>query len=173
MKTEQQLDQALQSLPLEIQPPRDLWPELAARIAETPQLPAPNRPKYWHYATAASLVAALIWQIASPWQASEATAPQKLVHEITEVDVLAPFAVSDLRREFEIEKSKQLANLRVIPQEFADYQRQLAIWQQAGQQVERALQLQPDDPKLIRKLTKIQQQQIDYINRMVQVGQLS
>lgn len=177
MKTEQQLDDALQSLPNEVQPQRDLWPELAARIATTPQWQEPKRVKYWPYAIAASLVVALIWQLASPWQQMDATSTPNLVQQQNEVvDTVineVPLDVRSLRRQFELEKSKQLASLRVIPQEFADYQRQLAIWQQASQQVELALQLQPDDPKLIRKLTRIQQQQIQYIHRMVQVGQLS
>jgi hypothetical protein len=42
MKTEQELQQQIDKLPAEIAPPRDLWPELAARLAQTPQQAVEN-----------------------------------------------------------------------------------------------------------------------------------
>ncbi len=46
MKTEQQLQAQIDALAKEIEPARDLWPELAARLATTPQqkegLPLPE-----------------------------------------------------------------------------------------------------------------------------------
>jgi hypothetical protein len=85
---------------------------------------------------------------------------------------LSPVAAT-LLSEFEREKSRQLAQLTQVPIEFADFQRQLDIWQQASAQVTLALEFQPDDPKLLKQLTRIQQQQIHYISRLVRMGQMS
>jgi ABC-type uncharacterized transport system ATPase subunit len=75
--------------------------------------------------------------------------------------------------DFEREKSRQLAQVTIVPSEFADFQRQLDIWQHATSQVALALEFRPDDPKLIKQLTRLQQQQIQYISRLVHVGQMS
>jgi hypothetical protein len=71
MKTEQDLQQRLAQLPDSIEPPRDLWPELAARLAQTPQLTpvevAPPSTKVqtgWWLAAAA----AVLFTVWAPWQ---------------------------------------------------------------------------------------------------------
>lgn len=180
---EQQLEQALQNLPLEIQPSRDLWPELSARLAVTAQHvdePQPEQPKgrFWH-AIAAALVLSLLWPL---WQGLNSDT-EMLASNTTETPFvdnqtlamsqnLSPVAAT-LLSEFEREKSRQLAQLTQVPIEFADFQRQLDIWQQASAQVTLALEFQPDDPKLLKQLTRIQQQQIHYISRLVRMGQMS
>ena len=139
---EQQLEQALQNLPLEIQPSRDLWPELSARLAVTAQQvdePQPEQPKgrFWH-AIAAALVLSLLWPL---WQGLNSDT-EMLASNTTETPFvdnqtlamsqnLSPVAAT-LLSEFEREKSRQLAQLTQVPIEFADFQRQLDIWQQAS-----------------------------------------
>lgn len=180
---EQQLEQALQELPLEILPSRDLWPELSARLAVTeqqaaqPLLEQPKR-RYWP-AIAAAVMLGLMWPL---WQginnnedmlasASQSAEPQVSLSAMNSKN-LSPVA-STLLTEFEREKSRQLAQVTVVPSEFADFQRQLDIWHQATAQVAFALEFQPDDPKLLKQLTRLQQQQIQYISRLVRVGQMS
>ncbi len=187
MKTDQQLEhqleQALQNLPLEIQPSRDLWPDLSARLAVTAQQvdkQQPEQPKrrFW-YAIAAALVLSLVWPL---WQGLHSDAellasnttetPFVDNHNLAMSQNLSPVATA-LLSEFEREKSRQLAQLTQVPIEFADFQRQLDIWQQATSQVALALEFSPDDPKLIKQLTRLQQQQIQYISRLVRIGQIS
>lgn len=183
MKTEQQLEQQLQQalnqLPREIQPSRDLWPELSARLDATPQLSAAPKRRYWP-AIAAAVMLSLMWPL---WQGvqsnnaglitkSKPSAEAKLRLTSTAEKGLNPVA-SSLISDFEREKSRQLAQVTFVPSEFADFQRQLDIWQQATSQVALALEFRPDDPKLIKQLTRLQQQQIQYISRLVRVGQMS
>lgn len=183
MKTEQQLEQQLQQalnqLPREIQPSRDLWPELSARLEATPQLSAAPKRRYWP-AIAAAVMLSLMWPL---WQGvqnnnaglitkSKPSAEGKLRLTLTAEKGFNPVA-SSLISDFEREKSRQLAQVTFVPSEFADFQRQLDIWQQATSQVALALEFRPDDPKLIKQLTRLQQQQIQYISRLVRVGQMS
>lgn len=179
MKTDQQLEQALQNLPREIQPSRDLWPELSARLAVTEQQ-QPELPKrrYWPAVAAAVMLGCMwpLWQgmntdesiVASTSPQSEQEAGLSLTSSKNLSSVAATLLI-----EFEREKSRQLAQVTHVPSEFADFQRQLDIWHQATAQVALALEFQPDDPKLLKQLTRLQQQQIHYISRLVQVGQMS
>ena len=184
MKTEQQLQQALNQLPREIQPSRDLWPELSARLDATPQLSVAPKRRYWKRrywpAIAAAVMLSLMWPL---WQGvqsnnaglitkSKPSAEGKLRLTLTAEKGFNPVA-SSLISDFEREKSRQLAQVTFVPSEFADFQRQLDIWQQATSQVALALEFRPDDPKLIKQLTRLQQQQIQYISRLVRVGQMS
>jgi hypothetical protein len=179
MKTDQQLDQAINNLPLEVQPSRDLWPELSARLAVTAQQ-QPEQPKRRYWPTiAAAVMLGLMWPLWQGMQADEeilASASQQAEPQVSQSSAplpnLSPVA-STLLIEFEREKSRQLAQVTMVPSEFADFQRQLDIWQQATAQVTLALEFQPDEPKLLKQLTRLQQQQIHYISRLVQFGQMS
>lgn len=105
MKTEQDLQQRLATLPDSIEPQRDLWPELAARLAQTPQqvaeplpssadtaLPATQQTGWWLAAAAAVLFT--VW---APWQQSEnmpdvavnADEKQQLVSNVGDLNVSA------------------------------------------------------------------------------------
>ena len=60
-----------------------------------------------------------------------------------------------------------------MPEGFTDWPRQLLIWDKAQQQIELALQFQPDDQKLIQQLQRIQQQQLSYIAKLVKTSELT
>lgn len=187
MKTDQQLEhqleQALQDLPREIQPNRDLWPELSARLAVSKQqpvepLPASPKRRYWQ-AIAAAVILGLTLPLWLGLQTREeilVSATQSVAPQVDPIvghsKHLTPLA-STLFSEFEREKARQLAQIKIVPSEFSDFQRQLDIWDRASAQVALALEFQPDDPKLLKQLTRLQQQQIQYISRLVRVGQMS
>jgi hypothetical protein len=192
MKTEQDLQQRLAQLPDSIEPPRDLWPELAARLAQTPQLTpvevAPPSTKVqtgWWLAAAA----AVLFTVWAPWQQS---GDQPLVAQIdpqTQPDqqqVSLPdleYTVSAARvratsetqwrlsSEFEQQRALQLAQINQVPDVYQDWKQQLQIWKQATNLVLLALQYQPDEPGLLRQLSRLQQQELAYLQKVVLADQ--
>lgn len=194
MKTEQELQAQIDALAKDIEPQRDLWPELAARIATTAQqqVPAPQHPQvavvpgalqnkssawyWWSGATAAAvLLSLLIWP-----QAPDGT---QLAHQNTAQPVVAltgsesaDTAVQitkvqwQLTSDFDTQRAAMLAQINAVPEFYPDWQQQLAIWQQARQQVLLALSYQPDEPELLLQLNKLQQQQIHYLQKLVSNG---
>lgn len=166
---EQSLDRLIAELPAEIAPTRDLWPQIASQIAQTKQdeaqPTAQPRRHFWHLAAASVLIALLVSLLMVP------TPEVELVK--AEPAPAQRLLVAQLITEFEREKSRQLATLTQVPTEFADFERQLKIWQRACAQVEMALANQPDDIRLLKKLTRLQQQQLHYLNKVTRVSQLS
>ena len=168
---EQQLELTLQRLDSNIQPERDLWPEIAARLdaqenersagieaagieAEVVAVTQHNRPGLLGLASAAAvvLVALVGWQMAvlpSPAQRSAAMPSAELM----------------LLQVYEQQKARQLAQVMAIAEGFDNWQQQLSIWDQAIAQVRRALQIYPDEPQLLAQLQQLYQQQLAYIER--------
>lgn len=146
---EQQLGQALQQLKRDIQPDRDLWPAIAAKL--TPH--APQR-RLIHLASAAALLLVVLlgWQVAIlPGPAQRAAA--------------LPSAELMLLQVYEQQKARQLGQIVAIAEGFDNWQQQLTIWDQAIAQVRQALQIYPDEPQLLAQLKLLYQQQLAYINR--------
>lgn len=203
MKTEQDLQQRLAALPDSIEPPRDLWPELAARLAQTPQQSVAQRPVKnektqtgWWLAAAA----AVMFTVWAPWQQSAdqpvlAQHGQQAQHQ-QQVDGLsgtesaagaADSAYRDgvvtgrvsatsetqwrLSSEFEQQRALQLAQITHVPEIYQDWKQQLQIWKQATNLVLLALQYQPDEPGLLRQLSKLQQQELAYLQKVVLADQ--
>ncbi|KKO45339.1 hypothetical protein WG68_11500 [Arsukibacterium ikkense] len=158
---EQQLEQALHQLDNEISPQRDLWPGIAARLqnhvtACPEQAPATQRAKSkWQSPASAAaivLVALLGWQFATLAPPAQHTAAM-------------PSAELQLLQVFEQQKARQLAQIVAIADGFDNWQQQLIIWDQAIAQVRQALQLYPDEPRLLAQLQQLYQQQLAYIER--------
>lgn len=178
------LAQRLEHLPQQIKPAQDLWPELAALLAATPQqthveqivpdasqVSAATR---WWYGLAASLLLSLLtW-----WQWPQISQPDEIITAAAEIEsremvitVTAHAAIPStwqLMLPFETEKARLLAQLTSVPAEYGNWRWQLAIWQQASQQILQALQYQPQAPTLLRQLQQIQQQQLTYLHKLVQ-----
>ncbi|SNY45075.1 hypothetical protein SAMN06297280_0830 [Arsukibacterium tuosuense] len=156
---EQQLELALQQLERNIQPERDLWPDITARLdtldkPATAASAAANRPGLLSLASAAALVlvALVAWQlVVLPLPAQRSAA--------------MPSAELMLLQVFEQQKSRQLAQVTAIAEGFDNWQQQLSVWDQAIAQVRRALQLYPDEPQLLAQLQQLYQQQLAYIER--------
>ncbi len=194
MKTEQQLQAQIDALAKDIEPQRDLWPELAARLAITPQLQpaeaadtAPEleqRPElswfWWSGGMAAAvLLSVWLWPQAAdvPTLAQQRPAvsaePVPLTLSGESSTRLQPQAASQvqwqLTSDFEIQRAALLAQVQQVPEFYQDWQQQLAIWQQARSQVLLALSYQPDEPVLLRQLSQLQQQQMHYLQKLVSV----
>lgn len=196
MKTEQQLQAQIDALAKEIEPGRDLWPELAVRLATTPQL-APNddvvpdaaefqnaaeRSLFWWTGgmAAAVLVSVLLWpqgaDVPKLAQQAPAASAEPLPSQFTGDDNTTSRQSQagsqvqwQLTSDFEIQRAALLAQVQQVPDFYQDWQQQLAIWQQARSQVLLALSYQPDEPVLLRQLSQLQQQQMQYLQKLVSV----
>ncbi|MFN6972298.1 MAG: hypothetical protein ACK4NN_15630 [Rheinheimera sp.] len=197
MKTEQDLQQRLASLPDTMEPPGDLWPELAARLAQTPQQTVVQNPVEkektqtgWWLAAAA----AVMFTVWAPWQQSgdqpvvaqhqqqsDALSGRELTVGAADSGyrngvVAGRVSVTSetqwrLSNEFEQQRALQLAQINQVPEIYQDWKQQLQIWKQATNLVLLALQYQPDEPGLLRQLSKLQQQELAYLQKMVLADQ--
>ena len=199
MKTEQDLQQRLANLPDSIEPTRDLWPELSARLAQTPQQPVSKIPaenaktqRGWWLAAAA----AVLFTLWSPWS-QHGEQPLLAQHEPppsrssgpeltgSAADSLYRDGFNDrqtrrlassetqwrLSSEFEQQRALQLAKIDQVPEVYQDWKQQLQIWKQATNLVLLALQYQPDEPGLLKQLSKLQQQELAYLQKVVLADQ--
>jgi len=204
MKTEQELQQRLAQLPIEMTPQRDLWPELAARLAATPQqavatevLAVPKaRPDtvvaeisvkggWWLAAAAAALLTVWIpWQhfgsvqnvaqldLQTPLTATQAAAYEPLREQMRPASLGASSETQwRLTSDFEQQRALQLAQIAQVPEIYQDWKQQLQIWRQATALVQLALHYQPDEPGLLRQLSQLQQQELAYLQKVVQSDQ--
>lgn len=172
MKTEHELDALIAGLCSDLKPSRDLWPELEQRLMErkapTPEI-IPLKTNRWlsvpfasaYIASAASVLMAvtLFWQPAAPKQPVVFN-PQWLNAETAIV------------YSFEQAKAKQLARMTTVDPVYADWQQQLAQWQQAIGQVQLALKYNPNEALLLRQLRQLYSQQQNYLQKVVQSGQV-
>ena len=173
---QQQLDQRLAGLSRDLPPAKDLWPELAGRLAVTPQLSAvaePARFKIWQkpmwQAALAAAATVLLWvSLSWPDLSPDAVIATVPAQQSVELATLPGQTQWQLVSEFEQQKARQLAKLRQVPEFYQDWQQQLQIWQHASQQVLAALEYQPDEPVLLRQLVLLQQQQLTYLQKVVQ-----
>ena len=170
MKTENELDALIAGLSKELKPSRDLWPELESRLTEQKVLTAqlsPLKTSRWlsvpfasaYVASAASVLLAvtLFWQPATPVQ-TVAFNPQL-------VDAETAIVYS-----FEQAKAEQLASMKAVDPVYADWQQQLAQWQQAIQLVQLALKYNPNEALLLKQLRQLYSQQQNYLQKVVQSG---
>lgn len=213
MKTEQELQQQLDKLPTEIAPQRDLWPQLAARLAQLPQQSAASgsvdstpastfkrATKVTHRSWWLAAAAAVLFTVWAPWQQgnnpqyasqSDMLNGMKVGHNIQPQTTFDQGAVITdyrpiksaylshaysetlwrLNNDFEQQRAMQLAQIKQVPEFYQDWKQQLKIWQQATKLVQLALHYQPDEPGLLRKLAKLQQQELAYLQKVVQADQ--
>lgn len=195
MKTEQELQVQIDALAKEIAPQRDLWPELAARLTATAQWPqdceselsqpSPSQQTVlkgnasW-FLWAGGMAAAVLLSVLS-WQQGPASV--QLVQQPAGL-VMSPLAGSEaqtiaapvskvqwqMTSDFETQRATMLAQIVAVPEFYQDWQQQLAIWQQAREQVLLALSYQPDEPVLLLQLNQLQQQQMHYLQKLVSNG---
>lgn len=184
MKTEQQLDDAIARLNREIEPATDLWPAIAAQLpaqhtAEQvsllpPSLVKTQRSAYgqWWASAAAVVFGFTLWQ---QWPLGQAGFEAGGGQVATEAAIPAAidYGLAQSQQQIRLAEKLELMQLQQIPAGFANWQQQLAVWQQASEQVTQALATDPNNFKLIRKLNRLQQQQLNYIRKLVDTSQLS
>lgn len=187
-------DQRLAQLPAQIAPTTELWPDLAAKLAGTPQqvqftqqgtteqgktATVAATTSWWYGMAAAVLLSVLSWwqwpvaqqpALNSPLAAQPAATTRPSVTAFAD-DVARPTleqADWQLISLFETDKARLLKQLTAVPAAYGDWQQQLAIWQQASRQIQHALRYQPNEPVLLRQLQRVQQQQLAYLQKLVQ-----
>ncbi|OGO80906.1 MAG: hypothetical protein A2203_08020 [Chromatiales bacterium RIFOXYA1_FULL_46_5] len=170
MKTEHELDTLIAGLSTELKPSRDLWPELEPRLTEHKAVTAnlvqlktnrwlsvPFASAYVASAASVLLAVTLFWQPAAPIQ--------PLVFNPQLVDAETAIVYS-----FEQAKAEQLASMKTVSPVYADWQQQLAQWQQAIDLVQLALKYNPNEALLLKQLRQLYAQQQNYLQKVVQSG---
>lgn len=149
VSTDEALERAINALPRQRMPERDLWPELEARLPR-------RQPRRARIAWAAA--AALMALYASVWLRPEL--PSEPVGAPSVATSYGATAESNLLNIFEEQKASQLAALSF---QNPAINRQLAVWNGAVQQVRGALAYYPDEPRLLLQLDSLYRQQLDYL----------
>ena len=175
MKTEQELDALIAGLSSELKPSRDLWPELEQRLAESAAaetkviaiktntwLSVPFASAYVASAAAVLLAVTLFWQPAD-LQPVAVTAPLAFNPQLLDAETAIVYS-------FEQAKAEQLASMKTVDPVYADWQQQMAQWQQAIGLVQLALKYNPNEALLLKQLRQLYSQQQNYLQKVVQSG---
>lgn len=168
MKTEQQLDAMISQLAPALEPQRDLWPDISARLEPRQRRGFGS----WLGIAAAAVLTLWFWPQQVPDAPQLITANEPMA--VTSEAAVSLLAVSQqLSRQLNEEQTRQLKALQKVPDGFSDWMQQIAIWNKAQSQIELALTFQPDDQKLIQQLQRLQQQQLSYIAKLVETSELT
>lgn len=168
MKTEHELDALIAGLSADLKPSRDLWPELEQRLSDHSKAEViPLKTSRWlstpfasaYVASAASVLLAvtLFWQPATPVQ------PQAFNPQLMDAETAIVYS-------FEQAKAEQLASMKTVDPVYADWQEQMAQWQQAIGLVQLALKYNPNEALLLKQLRQLYSQQQNYLQKVVQSG---
>ncbi|MUH72831.1 hypothetical protein [Psychrosphaera haliotis] len=146
---EQALEQAINDLPKELEPSRDLWAGIEQAVAKTEQEHAkPTIYSNWKSIAAAFLpIAFLAGFYINGSNPNTDTMPW-----------LEPVTAS-----FELQKQQLLKRVSDHPQITNNWQQSLKELEQAEQSLKQALKSQPGDPALMKMLTHVYQRQLDII----------
>lgn len=144
----ERVQQALQPLPRELLPQRDLWPGIAHAI----QAPAPA-PWYRHTALAASLL--LMLSLSVYYGASQPVQPlpNSLIEEF----------LGTLQNEHELSKQTLLVRYQGQEAYAPDWELQLQQLEQAEDVIFQALRDDPDNLELVKILRQVQDKQLKLI----------
>jgi len=153
------LQQQLDALPRALEPPRDLWPAIAAGIHAAP------RPR-WPYALAASVLlilvgTAIVWTWRASPNAKIDVAVVPPASAVTAVSFAPPRTAAYLQAHDAVEQAfrERLALLR--PQTRTTIEANLKIIRDADAEIRRALESDPASPVLLQLLQNTQRQEID------------
>jgi len=175
MKTEHELDALIAGLSNELKPSRDLWPELELRLTERQSVTAevvqfktsrwlsvPFASAYVASAASVLLAVTLFWQPAA-WHPVTAVPTAAFNPQMLDAETAIVYS-------FEQAKADQLASMKAVDPVYADWQQQLAQWQQAIQLVQLALKYNPNEAVLLKQLRQLYSQQQNYLQKVVQSG---
>lgn len=152
---DQALDRALQSLPVDLLPNRDLWPALEERLVGLPRSGRNRniRRELHAWAVAAAAVLAALWFMPS----AQSPQPQPLSQEAMTAEMM-------LIRTYEQQKAQQLAALAPTAAEnWAPY---LGVLDAAVAQVRYALSFYPEEPGLLKQLNRLYRQELLYLQEV-------
>ncbi|GAA0359479.1 hypothetical protein GCM10009092_24600 [Bowmanella denitrificans] len=150
---EQQLQNALASLPNEIQPRRDLWPGIEHALnsqAAEPVVTSSKAKPYWGMAAAVATVGLLGWL------------------GLTQLPGLSDSAqlAQVLSQQHQQQKQALLASFSGQPALTDNWQQQVDELDAAALAIKQALKEDPNNPALLKMLQQVYQQQIDLIERV-------
>lgn len=156
--TDTDLRWKLRQLPREMEPSRDLWPGIAARL----QPPAARRHAglVWGLALAASVLVAIVgWRLVA---APAANAPAPLA---TQSDP-ATHVVQAEERAITLEYRATLAGYEQLPMP-AEIQPGLEVLDASARDIRSALAAHPDSPRLLRQLQRTYSRRLELTHRAV------
>lgn len=151
-RAEQRLKQAIDGLPRELQPERDLWPGIAYAIREK-DLPRP-RPYLQQMALAASLLVVLATSLYFGLR-QPVLSPARA--ELAEL-------IMDLQSQHQSSKNALLVQYRDQPAAWSDWQGQMQELEDAETAIYRALRQDPNNLELLTILRQVQDKQIKLID---------
>jgi hypothetical protein len=147
------LQRALQALPREIQPERDLWPGIVHAIQHR-ELRAKGSPTVRRLALAASLLlvlaSSLYYGLRQPGISPERVALEAMIAE--------------LQSHHQSSKQTLLVQYRDQPAAYEDWQHQMQELEDAEDAIYRALRQDPDNRELLGILRQVQDKQIRLID---------
>ena len=153
MADNNKLKQAIQTLPNEIKPSRDLWAGIEQAVAKTPQDSVSQENKSSNVAVYSKIAAAAL-----PLALVAGLMFQKGSQSTDEMPWLEPVVAS-----YELQKRQLLRQVSHQQPLTPDYQATMQDLEQAEQALKTALQNQPGDPALMKMLNAVYQQQLDLI----------
>ncbi|MEK7258693.1 MAG: hypothetical protein AAB211_02730 [Pseudomonadota bacterium] len=162
------LDRALQSLPAELLPARDLWPALEERLVGLPGSGGRRRNfsqgwrpwREWRaWTVAAAAVLAALWFM--PSAQSPLPLPLPLQPPLSQQAMTAEML---LIQTYEQQKAQQLATL--TPSAAESWAPYLGMLDAAVAQVRYALSFYPEEPALLKQLDKLYRQELLYLQEV-------
>lgn len=154
---EHRLHDALDALPREVLPQRDLWPGIERALLLPERKPVPW---YRHTALAASVLLVLAASLYSGMQQSARTLPNSVVEQF----------IASLQDEHAL--TKEMLLVRYADQEpyYADWERELRDLEQAEAAIFEALRDDPQNLAMIEILRSVQQKQLRLIDKVFKPG---
>jgi hypothetical protein len=149
---DKQLDDAISNLTQQLTPVRELWPDIERRLTARA---IAKKTTLWPWATAAmlGLVSLIGWQLAL------------LSGDNTDKQAGMQSAELMLLQVYEQQKASQFSHTVAFTEGYDNWQQQMQVWDQAIDQVRRALQFYPDEPQLLAQLQQLYQQQLSYLQQ--------
>lgn len=151
---EQGLQDALNALPREVLPERDLWPGIAHALLAPEHAP---RPPWYHQA---ALAASVLLVVALTLYFS----PQQTAQQVPNSDLEQ--ALSALRDEHALNKQMLLVRYEDREPYYPDWQAQLLQLEQAETRIFETIREDPENLAWLKILRQVQRQQLDLIDKV-------
>lgn len=155
---QQRLQDALDTLPREVTPQRDLWPGIAHALLMPERAPAP--PWYRHAALAASVLLVLALSLYFGPRQTVQQIPNSALEQV----------LSALRDEHTLNKQMLLVRYEDREPYYAGWQEQLQQLEQSETQIFDAIRDDPGNLKLLEILRRNQRKQLDLIDKVFDPG---